>query len=49
VDLHIKARCAGRALHHGLEAAFCEWRTALAHKYEGRFGSLLALEPSLGA
>jgi len=22
VDLHIKARCAGRAFHHGLEAAF---------------------------
>jgi hypothetical protein len=40
VDFHVEARCAGRVLDHGLEAAFC---TALADKYAGRFGSLLTL------
>ena len=34
VNLHVKARRAGRAFHHGLEAAFGERRIALADKYE---------------
>jgi hypothetical protein len=49
VDLYVKARRAGRAFHHGLETAFCEWRTALAHKYKRRSGSLLTLQPPQGA
>jgi hypothetical protein len=49
VDLHVKARRAGRTFHHGLEATFCEWRTALTHEYERRSKSLLTLEPPQGA
>ena len=36
VDLHVKVRRAGRTFHHGLEATFREWRTALTDEYEGR-------------